>query len=168
MQFVPWRNIADWHCKGCGYCCKLYSVVLSFPEWLNLTKNFGVETTVATVNRFFIKRVSDGSCAFLCRDQNNYYCALQSMKPEACKIWPFKVLTEPKYGDSAAAAYDYHGMHLYVYGDTMCSGIRLGEPTWDFKNSTVKEFTEIALGVRDAQHNSTRANTQQWGRRLFP
>lgn len=168
MQFVPWKNIADWHCKGCGYCCKLYSVVLSFPEWLNLTKTFGVETTVASVNRFFIKRVSDGSCSFLCRDQNNYYCALQDMKPEACKIWPFKVLTEPKYGDSSAASYDYRGMHLYVYGDAMCSGLRLGEPTWDFKNSTVKEFTEIALGARDTQHNSTRGNTQQWGRRLFP
>ena len=61
MQFVPWQNIADWHCKACGYCCKLYSVVLSFPEWLRLTKTFGVETTISGLDRFFIKRVDDGT-----------------------------------------------------------------------------------------------------------
>ena len=41
MQFVPWQNIADWHCKACGYCCKLYSVVINFAEWLNIAQTFG-------------------------------------------------------------------------------------------------------------------------------
>ena len=172
MQFVPWRNIADWHCKACGYCCKLYSVVLSFPEWLQLTKNFGVETTVSSIDRFFIKRFGDGSCTFLCNDSNNYYCALQNMKPQACKIWPFKVLTEPKYAETNLAAYDYRGARFYVYGDTMCSGLCYGEPTYDFQHTIIREFTEIALGVRDAQYKSTRPAAfeprQQWGRRLFP
>jgi hypothetical protein len=172
MQFVPWQNIADWHCKACGCCCKLYSVALSFPEWLRLTKTFGVETTIAGLDRFYIKRVNDGSCAFLCNDANNYYCGLQNMKPEACKIWPFKVLSEPKYGEPAQAAYDYRGARFYVYGDSMCSGLRYGTPTWDFRYVTVKEFTELALGVRDVQYKTTRASAysprQQWGRRLFP
>ena len=172
MKFVPWRNIADWHCKACGYCCKLYSVVLSFPEWLRLTKTFGVENTISGIDRFYIKRVGDGSCAFLCNDANNYYCGLQNMKPEACKIWPFKVLSEPKYGEPNQAAYDYRGVRFYVYGDTMCSGLRYGTPTWDFQNVTVREFTEIALGVRDMQSKTTRAAnytpTRQWGRKLFP
>jgi Fe-S-cluster containining protein len=172
MQFVPWQNIADWHCKGCGHCCKLYSVVLNFPEWLQLTKTFGVETTVADLSRFYIKRAGDGSCTFLSKDANNYYCGLQNMKPEACKIWPFKVSTEPKYGEEKLAAYDYRGVRLYVYGDTMCSGLRYGTPTWDFQHTTVREFAEIALGVRDVQFKSTRTPTQrksqQWGRKLFP
>jgi hypothetical protein len=94
------------------------------------------------------------------------------MKPEACKIWPFKVLTEPKYGDPNQAAYDYRGMRFYVYGDTMCSGLRYGSPSWDFRYTTVKEFIEIAVGVREMQHKTTRAASfwvqQQWGRRLFP
>ncbi len=94
------------------------------------------------------------------------------MKPEACKIWPFKVATEPKYGEEKQAAYDYRGHRFYVYGDTMCSGIRLGAPTWDFQHVTVKEFAELALGVRDVQCKTTRASdfdvSQQWGRRLFP
>ena len=172
MQFVPWQNVADWHCTACGYCCKLYRVVVNFKEWLNIAKIFGVETTVAGLNRFFIKRVDDGSCAFLCSDVSNYYCGLQNMKPEACKLWPFKVLSEPKYGESNQAAYDYSGARMYVYADTMCSGLRLGEPTWEFRNAKIKEFVELALGLRQAQYKTTRSTTyrpmQQWGRQLFP
>jgi hypothetical protein len=48
------------------------------------------------------------------------------MKPEACKLWPFKVLSEPKYGEPNQAAFDYMGNKLYVYADTMCSGLRYG------------------------------------------
>ncbi len=59
MQFVPWQNIADWHCRACGYCCKLYNVVINFKEWLNIAKSFGVEITVTGLDRFFIKRASD-------------------------------------------------------------------------------------------------------------
>ena len=171
MQFVPWQNIADWHCKACGYCCKLYSVVLGFPEWLRITKTFGNETTIAGLDRFYIKRTHDGSCAFLCSNANDYHCGLQNEKPQACKIWPFKVLSEPKYGEPNQAAYDYRGVHLYVYADTMCSGLRYGVPTWDFHFKTVKEFTEIALGLRQVQYNTTRPvalRQQQWGRQLFP
>jgi Fe-S-cluster containining protein len=171
MQFVPWQTVADWHCKACGYCCKLYSVVLGFPEWLNLTKTFGSETTVTGLDRFYIKRASDGSCAFLCNNSHNYSCGLQIMKPEACKIWPFKVLSEPKYGEEKLAAFDYMGKRLYVYVDTMCNGVHYGSPSWEFRYSTVKEFAELALGVRRVQHKSTRpvsSGQNQWGRRLFP
>lgn len=172
MQFVPWRNIADWQCNACGNCCKLYSVVISFHEWLRLTKTFGVETTVAGLDRFFIKRVDDGSCAFLCSDFNNYYCGLQSMKPEACKIWPFKVFAEPRFGQSNQAAYNFGDKHLYVYADTTCSGLRYGTPTWDFQHVKVREFAELSLGIRGAQHKTTRSTplktNQKWGRDLFP
>ena len=171
MRFVPWQNIADWRCKACGYCCKLYSVVLSLPEWLKLTKTFGVETTVTGLDHFYIKRAGDGSCAFLCNNTDNYFCALQTMKPEACKIWPFKVCSEPKYGEPNQAAYDYRGVRFYIYGDSMCSGLRYGTPTWDFRHTTIREFTEIALGLKSVQYKTTRASTptprQQWGRKLF-
>jgi len=164
IRFVPWQNVADWHCRACGYCCKLYSVVLNFPEWLTLTNTFGSETTVTGLNRFYIKRDSDGSCAFLCKYSHNYFCALQHMKPDACKVWPFKVLSEAKYGDPNKAAYTYRGYQLYVYADTMCSGLRYGEPTWDFRTATVKEFTELSLGLRQVQHNTTKTGFRypQW------
>jgi Fe-S-cluster containining protein len=171
MQYVPWQNVADWHCKACGYCCKLYSVVLNFTEWLNLTKTYGCEATISDLNRFYIKRASDGSCAFLCNRSYNYACALQNTKPEACKIWPFKVAAEPKYGESKQAAFEYKGHKFYVYVDTMCNGVRYGEPSWDLRNVVVKEFVELSLGVREVQYKSTRsvpAVPNQWGRRLFP
>jgi Fe-S-cluster containining protein len=166
MQFIPWQNIAYWHCKACGYCCKLYTVVINFPEWLNIVKHFGVGTTVTGLDRLYIKRCSDGTCSFLCNSANRYYCALQNMKPDACKIWPFKVLTEPKYGQPTQAAFDYNKTRLYIYVDTMCSGLNYGVPSWDFRYKTIPEFVELALGVRDVQHYATGRIGFEWRRML--
>jgi Fe-S-cluster containining protein len=165
MQFVPWQNVADWHCKACGYCCKLYSVVLGFPEWLRLNQTFGSQTTVTDFNRFYIKRHSDGTCAFLCSNSLKYTCGLQGMKPQACKIWPFKVLAEPKYGEEKQAAFDFLGNKLYVYVDNICNGVRLGVPTWEFSHTTLREFMELALGLREVQYRSTGKTGSGFGRR---
>jgi hypothetical protein len=89
------------------------------------------------------------------------------MKPEACKLWPFKVLSEPKYGEPNQAAFDYRGNKLYIYADTMCNGLRYGAPTWDFRYTTIREFAELALGVRQVQYKTTRTVTpwqNQWER----
>jgi Fe-S-cluster containining protein len=96
MQFVPWQYIADWKCGACGLCCRAYSVVLNFQEWLRIIKNYGVETTTSGLNKLFIKKKSDGSCAFLYNPSNTYVCGLQHMKPKACKLWPFKILGKPE------------------------------------------------------------------------
>jgi len=156
MQFVPWQCISNWKCTACGYCCKLYSVVLNFPEWLRIIKTFGAETTVAGLDRLYIKRVDDGSCAFLCHFANTYFCGLQQMKPGACKLWPFKVLTEPKYGQANHALFNYGGRRLFIYADAMCPGLRYGSPTWEFNFSTLREFVELALGTREVQCKTTR------------
>jgi hypothetical protein len=44
---------------------------------------------------------------------------------------------------------------LFVYADSTCSGLRYGRPTWEFATYTVKEFVEIALGIRSQQLKST-------------
>jgi Fe-S-cluster containining protein len=155
MEFIPWRHIADWRCTACGYCCKLYSVVLGFPEWLRIVKTFGAEATVADLSRFYIKRVSDGSCSFLCHFANTYCCGLQQMKPDACKLWPFKVLAEPKYGQANQALFHYGGRELFIYADAMCSGLRYGSPTWEFNFLTLREFVDLALGTRHVQRKTT-------------
>ncbi len=155
MRFVPWQCIADWKCIACGYCCKLYSVVLNFPEWLRIVKMFGVEKTVAGLDKLYIKRTDDGSCTFLCNVGNIYYCGLQNMKPSACKLWPFKVLSEPKYGQARQAVFDYSGTKLFIYADSMCSGLRYGNPTWEFNYLTLREFAELALGTRQKQYKTT-------------
>lgn len=155
MQFVPWRYIADWKCNACGDCCRLYSVVLNFYEWLKIVKSYGVEQTVPGLDRLYVKRRGDGSCAFLCHFSDIHSCGLQYMKPRACQLWPFKVLTHPKYGCAKEAAYHYGEQLFFVYADSMCAGIRCGSPAWKFANQTLKEFIEIAMGVCSGQFRTT-------------
>ncbi len=155
IQFVPWRQISSWHCSSCGSCCRDYSVVLNFAEWLQIAQNFGSQATVAGGDKLFIKRVDDGRCTFLCQFNGTYLCALQGMKPNACKIWPFKVLSEPRYGDPNLAALDFAGKKLYIYADSSCTGLRYGSPCWEFSTLTVKEFAGIALGICGRQNSST-------------
>lgn len=166
LRFVPWRQIANWRCTTCGNCCKLYSVVLNFTEWLTITKTFGAQNTVAGLDKFFLKRVDDGACAFLCKLAGTYLCGLQDMKPEACKLWPFKVLAEPKYGDAKQAAFEFSGKTLYLYADSMCEGLRYGTPSWEFQSLVLKEFAALAIGTCRAQHNTTR-NRPPFGLRRF-
>jgi Fe-S-cluster containining protein len=155
MQFIPWQYVADWKCTSCGDCCRLYSVVIDFREWLGIIKNYGVEHTASSLNKLFICRKSDGACTFLNNGSNFCLCGLQHMKPRACQLWPFKVLPRPQYGYPAEAMYLYGGKPLFVYADPMCRGLRLGRPTFEFANYTVGEFVEIAAGVRSNQFRTT-------------
>jgi len=139
----------------CGLCCKAYSVVLSVPEWLTLAKNYGFETTISGLDKIFIKRRNDGSCTFLCDFEGTYFCGIQNNKPQACKLWPFKVLDKPKFGYEKEAAYVYAGNKFYVYADSTCMGLRYGRPSYDFVNFTLREFVEVAMGFRRRQLKTT-------------
>jgi len=155
MLSVPWQYISDWKCNACGLCCKAYSVVLNFQEWLKIVKNYGAENTVSGLNKLFIKRRSDGSCPFLYGFSNMHLCGLQHMKPKACKLWPFKVLGKPEHGYAREAAYQFGENTIYVYADSTCSGLRYGKPTREFASHTLTEFIEIALGLRSQQFKTT-------------
>ena len=155
LEFVPWRYVADWKCVQCGDCCRLYSVVLNFHEWLGIVKNFGAEHTASGLNRLFIRRRSDGSCAFLHNSPYASYCALQNMKPRACQIWPFKILMKPEYGLANEAVFPLGDNRVFVYVDPACHGVRYGLPTYEFANFTLKEFVEIAAGLRVHQLKTT-------------
>lgn len=155
LEFVPWRYVADWKCIQCGDCCRLYSVVLHFNEWLNIVKNFGAGQTASGLNKLFIRRRSDGSCAFLQGGPYASYCALQNMKPKACQIWPFKVLMKPQFGLVNEAVFPLGDNKVFVYVDPNCNGVRFGSPTYEFANFTLKEFVEIAAGVRVHQSKTT-------------
>ena len=170
MQFVPWQDISDWHCTACGYCCKLYKVVLGLSEWLRISNTFGFDTTETDLDHFYINRQSNSACIFLCHSKSDFSCGLQGMKPAACKVWPFKVVMRPKFGEAKRAVFDYSGNRLYVYVDTICNGLRYGSPTWEFQHSTVREFVEVALGIRQLQSETTGPGVRSnlWGRRLFP
>jgi len=156
MRFIPWQHISDWKCNSCGQCCKLYSVVLRFPEWLRIVKSYGVEKTVPGLDKLFIKRVDDGTCSFLCQFGRTNYCGLQHMKPDACKLWPFKVLADPRYGQAREAKFNHREKQLFIYADSMCSGLKYGNPTWEFQSRILKEFADIAFGNQRYQVKTTR------------
>jgi len=154
-MFIPWKNVESWRCIRCGNCCRLYSVVIDFPEWLRIVKNYGVENTASGIDKLFIKRRGDGSCAFLNNGSDRHFCDLQHMKPKACQLWPFKILDEPKFGHDDNAAYSIGGNTLFVYVDSNCNGLKYGVPTPEFAYLTVKEFVEIAAGLRTMQVRTT-------------
>jgi len=162
MQYIPWRNVQNWQCKACGYCCKLYTVALNFGEYIRLTNLFGQNVAVTDFTRFYLKRHSNGDCIFLGCKSLKYYCCLQHMKPEACKIWPFKVTMEPKYGEADLAVYDFNGREIYVYVDNMCNGITYGKPIWEFQNQILPEFVELAVHAREFQHYATGRVGFEW------
>jgi len=155
MLPVPWRYVQDWNCTACGLCCKGFDVVLDFPEWVKIVKAYGVGFTEPSISKFYLKRKSDGTCIFLYNIQGMWLCALQQMKPIACKLWPFKVSDKPKYGRPNEAIYDYGENKLYVYVDQSCLGLQWGNPTQEFRNGTLREFVDLALGLRQKQFYST-------------
>jgi len=155
MRPVPWRYVDSWNCIACGACCKGFEVVLSLPEWVNIVRSYGVGVTQPSISKFHLKRRNDGSCIFLCKYFDQWLCGLQYMKPTACKLWPFKILSRPKFGRPNEASYDYKNRRLYVYVDPSCIGIRWGNPVQDFMQKTMTEIIEIALGLRQNQYYST-------------
>lgn len=155
MLPVPWRYVSSWDCNACGLCCKGFSVVLNFAEWMNVVKAYGVSYTMPGMNKFYLKRRSDGSCVFLYNYYGRGFCGLQHMKPQACKLWPFKILGRPKYGRPREAQYCYKGKRLFIYVDPSCNGLTWGRPTANFVKTTLTEFIELAMGLRKKQVYST-------------
>ena len=156
MVFAPWSRINSWRCNGCGLCCREFEVVLTFPEWLKITQTYGFSVTKTGLNKFFMSKKPDGSCVFLYRaPDGRWLCGLQNRKPLACKLWPFKILTKPKYGDAKEALFKYNGQKFYIYIDSFCPGIRWGIPSAELIYKMIPEFIEIALGIRQKQLYST-------------
>jgi len=136
-------------------CCKDYHVVLNFAEWVSIIKKYGTGATIPVPGKLLLGKRNNGTCCFLNQLGNTPACGLQHAKPLACKIWPFKVFNEPKFGDRREALYGYRGHNFYVYVDPACNGLHLGKPTNDFKYKILPEFIDVALGLRQKQHYST-------------
>lgn len=155
MNPVAWRNVKSWGCVGCGMCCKDYHVVLNFSEWVSIIKKYGEGAVARAPGKLLLGKRNNGSCCFLNLLGDTPSCGLQHAKPLACKIWPFKVFNEPKFGHGREALYAYLGRDFYVYVDPACTGLHLGKPTTDFKYKILPEFIDVALGLRQNQYYST-------------
>ncbi len=49
----------------------------------------------------------------------------------------------------------YGDSRMYVYADPMCNGLTFGHPSLDFGSFTLREFVELAAGVRSRQVKTT-------------
>jgi Fe-S-cluster containining protein len=152
---IPWRYVGSWNCVACGMCCKGYRVVLGFNEWVGIIRKYGVGVTQPGLSRFYLGKKGDGTCIFLTKLYDTWLCGLQDMKPKACKLWPFKILSRPEFGRPNEASYKYKDRNFFVYVDPACTGIWWGKPTQEFAYRTMPELIEIALGLREKQYYST-------------
>lgn len=152
---IPWRYVESWNCVSCGMCCKEYRVVLGFSEWVDIIRKYGVGVTQPSVSRFYLRKKVDGTCIFLTKFYDTWLCGLQNMKPKACKLWPFRILSRPNFGRPTDASYKYKDRKIFIYVDPACIGIRWGKPTQWFTYRIVPELVKIALGLREKQDYST-------------
>lgn len=155
MNPVPWRAVQHWQCLNCGDCCRRYTVQLTVREWITLSKTYGYSVVRQDLGGFYLGKMGDGSCPFLWRSPFGAACGIQHAKPMACMIWPFKILTSPKYGNPTAARYSYRNEEFYVYAVPNCAGITWGRPTAAFTSTVIPEFIDIRLGFRGRQAYST-------------
>ena len=156
MKPIPWRYINSWNCIACGLCCRGYDVVLKYPEWVKIIQTYGIGVTRPGINRFYLRKRADDSCIFLYRLFDRWLCGLQHTKPRACKLWPFKVYSQPRYGRANQASYEYMDREFFIYVDPLCKGLRFGKnPSNQLLSKTIPEVIEIVLGLREEQFYST-------------
>lgn len=77
------------------------------------------------------------------------------MKPLACKIWPFKICNNARYGNPNGAYFQYKNEKTYIYIYPNCPGTSYGKPSEQLTQITIPEFIEIRLGLREWQLFST-------------
>ncbi len=153
-KLIPWRGVRSWACTRCGGCCR-FIVQLTAQEGINIAREYGYEMVEQSIGGFFLRKTIDGLCPFLLRTYGGCACGLQREKPLACKIWPFKILVEPKYGYPNEAAYNYKNNIFYIYAIPNCPGFSWGRPSAEFRDKILPEFIDIRLGTVGRQHFST-------------
>lgn len=154
MKLVPWSQVSHWRCIGCGECCKL-TVQVTANEWLNLTRLYGPQLVEQDITGFYLRKTLDNLCPFLQRFPERFACGLQPMKPLACKIWPFRICDNSRYGYHDESYFKHKNGEFYVYAYPTCPGISYGKPTDEFMNRIIPEFIDIRLGLTRTQTYST-------------
>ncbi|MFH0897376.1 MAG: YkgJ family cysteine cluster protein [Candidatus Bathyarchaeota archaeon] len=154
MKPLPWRSVSSWMCLRCGECCGLI-VQLTVREWLEITRSYGNSIVFQGIDGFFLRRTVDERCPFILSGSDGWLCGLQYSKPLTCKIWPFRILTEPIYGEGNEAFFDYRNRRFYIYAIPHCPGITWGHPTERLIKRVLPEFIDVRFGFKGTRHFST-------------
>lgn len=143
LHMVPWKLVGDWSCKFCGKCCINHRIPLLFEEYARIEPRYGPRSVEPGEKCFYIRLLRDGRCFFLRRQGEKYLCRIHNEKPYVCRMFPFRILSSPKYGDESLSKLQYDNEVFYVYLNAECSGIVLGSPSKKFVEETLPEFVRL-------------------------
>ena len=74
-------------CNQCGKCCKIYNVTPTAQDIQRIESSGLKSGDFMEGSR--LKRLADGSCTFLRKTGDKYYCGIYEHRPDACRKWPF-------------------------------------------------------------------------------
>jgi Fe-S-cluster containining protein len=154
LKPIPWNHVHDWTCIRCGSCCK-YTVQLTTFEWLKLTQQYGFRIANNRLDGFYLRKTVDNRCPFLYSSYKGHICGLQRTKPLACKLWPFRVRSEPLVKEQRDGYFRYHNHTFFIYVNPQCPGLTYGKPTQAFQTKILPEFLNIRLGTQHRQFYTT-------------
>ena len=154
-ELIPWSEINSWMCKACGHCCVGYRVPLKIDEYARVANRYGHNYLEFGLGKIYLKHGPGDRCIFQHPSQSRYVCALQSIKPLACKLFPFRVYSQPIYRRGDRSEYRHRNKTFHVYLDPACPGIIPGMPGERFLRNILPEVVEIGIGMKWKQRYTT-------------
>jgi len=155
LEPIPWSKIENWFCIACGNCCREFKVPLSAYEAIKLAEIFGYDRLELGLKGYYLRKRPDRRCVFQVYSNGKWICGIQSIKPLACRLWPFMVRSKPRHGYKDEAEYEYKGQKFYVYVNPYCRGLIFGKPSRMLIEKVIPEFIELSMGLRVKQELST-------------
>jgi Fe-S-cluster containining protein len=152
---IPWSEVNSWACKACGRCCVGYRVPLKMDEYARVANLYGHNVVELGLGKIYLRHGPSDRCIFQHPSQGRWVCALQAIKPLACKLFPFRVHSKPVYRRGDRSGYRFRDRTLHIYMDPDCPGIVPGKPGERFLLHTLPEIAEIGMGFRWKQRYTT-------------
>jgi Fe-S-cluster containining protein len=152
---IPWSEVHAWACTACGRCCVGYRVPLKMDEYVRVANRYGHGVVDLGLGKAYIRHGFDDRCVFQHPYGDRWLCALQGIKPLACKLFPFRVYPSPVYRRGDRSEYRFGGRTFHVYLDPDCEGVVPGIPGDRFLNQTLPEVVSIGMGLTYKQRFST-------------
>ena len=116
---------------------------------------YGFNVIEFGLGKVYLKLGHGDRCVFQKPSQGRWVCSLQRMKPLACKLFPFRIHSNPVYKRGDASAYTYGDRTFQIYLDPNCDGIVVGKPGERFLKQVLPEIIQIGIGARYKQRFTT-------------
>lgn len=154
-ELIPWVEVNTWTCTACGLCCKGYRAPLKMDEYARITGRYGLGVVEVGLGKVYLRHGFEDRCIFQHPVMGRWACTIQDIKPLACKLFPFRILSKPVYRRGDGSGYRYRGRIFHIYLDPNCEGIVIGKPSERFITHVLPEVMELGLGVRWKQRLTT-------------